>query len=188
MRTAVCRRALLWRSTTLDVSIPMALRSFIVRHITLVTLLWFHVSWIPLSENRTAAISFLVDVCLNIIGLFCECVRIHYLKSMWNLWKFTPTFWNCEAAVFRTFFGQFFEDHHSLHMASHFTLHCEDLFFQLWTFYTIVLLFLHSLHFSCKLHIIHQPTLGDQLYDGLHDCHLTLLRMRKHSSAAPLVA
>jgi hypothetical protein len=48
-------------------------------------------------------------------------------------------------------FGQQFEqDHHSPQMADHFALHREHLFAHLWTFYTTVLQFLRSLHFSCK--------------------------------------
>jgi hypothetical protein len=53
-------------------------------------------------------------------------------------------------------FGRHFEqDHHSLQMADQFTLHCEHLFAHFWTFYTIILQFLHSLQFGHKLCIIH---------------------------------
>jgi hypothetical protein len=43
------------------------------------------------------------------------------------------------------------QDHHSLQMANHFVLHHEHLFGHLWTFYTIVLQFLNSLHFVHEL-------------------------------------
>jgi hypothetical protein len=88
-------------------------------------------------------------------------------------------------------FGQHFEqDRHSLRMADHFALHCEHLLAHLWTFYTIVLQFLHSLHsdrkpqlgiLSVAGHIINhsvgeEQTIGDQLSDGLQGselCHAT---------------
>jgi hypothetical protein len=51
--------------------------------------------------------------------------------------------------VYHKFSGQHFEqDHHSLQMADHFPLHREHLFAHLWTFYTIFIQFLHSLHFG----------------------------------------
>jgi hypothetical protein len=40
-------------------------------------------------------------------------------------------------------------------LVSHFVIHPEHLFTHLWTFYTTVLQFFHSLHFGCKLRIIH---------------------------------
>jgi hypothetical protein len=55
----------------------------------------------------------------------------------------------------------------TLQIADHFTLHWEHLFTYLWTFYTIILQFLHSLHFGHKsLHII---------YNGMlqHSCFVT---------------
>jgi hypothetical protein len=58
------------------------------------------------------------------------------------------------SAVFNKFFGLPFEQNHlSLQMADHFALHCEHLFTHL-TFYTIVLQFLHSLHFVRKLQVV----------------------------------
>jgi hypothetical protein len=48
-------------------------------------------------------------------------------------------------------FCQHFEqDNHSLQMSDHFALYREHLFTRLGTFYTIVLQFLHSLHFGLK--------------------------------------
>jgi hypothetical protein len=73
-------------------------------------------------------------------------------NSVWNLGKFTQEFWNCVAPSSTNFLVN--KDHHSLQMANHFTLYCEHLFIHLWTFYTIVLQFLRSLHFGHKPRII----------------------------------
>jgi hypothetical protein len=53
---------------------------FLVFHITLLTLLWSLVAWIPPSTllyctRKPVAISFLADVSLNFFGLFSECLH-----------------------------------------------------------------------------------------------------------------
>jgi hypothetical protein len=58
-------------------------------------------------------------------------------------------------------FGQHFEqDHYPLQMACYFTPHCEHLFTHFWTFYTIILQFLHS-YFGCELCNTHDGCLQD---------------------------
>jgi hypothetical protein len=56
--------------------------------------------------------------------------------SAWNLQKFTWTHSHWTRSLLQT--------------SNHFALHCKHLFVHLWTFYTIVLQFLHSLQFGCK--------------------------------------
>jgi hypothetical protein len=70
-----------------------------------------------------------------------KCVEIH--MKVLKLW----------STVFHKFFGQHFEQDQSLQMADHFALHREHLFAHLWTFYTTVLQFPHSLHFDRKLQL-----------------------------------
>jgi hypothetical protein len=55
-----------------------------------------------------------------------------------------------QTKVLKFWSVQYEQDHHSFQVADHFTLHCEHLFTHLWTFYTIVLQFLHSLDFGPK--------------------------------------
>jgi hypothetical protein len=49
-------------------------------------------------------------------------------------------------------------------MANHFALHHEHLFVCLWTLYTIVLQFLHSLYFGCKSRVIHDGFCSTHLF------------------------
>jgi hypothetical protein len=84
--SAVYRRALLRSSTTMYVSILhlllwMVLCSFLVFWNMLVTSVCSLVAWIPLTAlfwpKKTAANSFLADICLNFPGLFGDCVCSH---------------------------------------------------------------------------------------------------------------
>jgi hypothetical protein len=108
---------------------------------------------------------------LSHLWSFCteQCVKyveIH-MKAL-KLW----------SAIFHKFFGRHFEQDHSLQMADHFSFYHEHLFAHLWTFYTIVLHFLHSLHFGRKPQLAglshrkslsrrQEQTIGDQLCNGL---------------------
>jgi hypothetical protein len=174
---AVCGRTLSRRSITLDVSIPHLLfwmadpmqyfQYFACN--TLLTLLWSLVAWIPhialLSCPRKQLLSdsWQADnICLNFFGLFGKCVCVSSaLTALWFQYsKMKPRF------------------HHPLLICCDWELHChlcgitlkcqswshslrfvhnhEYLFTHLWTFYTTVLQFLHSLHFGRKLpHITH---------------------------------
>jgi hypothetical protein len=93
MRAAVCGRALSWRSITPDVSIPrlffqMDLRSsFRVLHYTSDAIVVpccmnFTIST-PFLSQKTVAISFLADVCLNFFGLFGELCASTALTTLW---------------------------------------------------------------------------------------------------------
>jgi hypothetical protein len=63
-------------------------------------------------------------------------------RTVWNLWRFTWKFWNCEVPSFTNFL---------VSALNRIITHCR------WptTFYTIVLQFFHSLHFGYKPRLIH---------------------------------
>jgi hypothetical protein len=108
------------------------------RKVKVETILWIFCT--PMSIFRTH----LVQNCDNPVE-----------NSAYSLWKFTQKFWNCEVPSFTNFLVSTLNKMHSLQMADHFTLHCDNLFAHLWTFYTIALQFLDSLHFGCKPCTIH---------------------------------
>jgi hypothetical protein len=78
-------------------------------------------------------------------------------NSAWNLWKFTRKFWNCEASSFTNFLvntlNKIINQYRWLTTSLFIVNICLPT--HLWTFYTTVLQFLHSLHFGCKPLIIH---------------------------------
>jgi hypothetical protein len=75
-------------------------------------------------------------------------------KNSWNLWKFTSKFWKCEAPSFTNFLVNTLNKivTHYRRPADHFALHRKHVFHHLWTFYAILLQFIHSLHFGRKPH------------------------------------
>jgi hypothetical protein len=88
-------------------------------------------------------------------------------------------------------------------MADHFALHREHLFAHLWTLYTIVLQFLHSLHFGRKPQLAGLSIVGHIINHSIGDknkqqvtsyvmvykaSHVTLPRMRELSPAPTLIA
>jgi hypothetical protein len=103
-------------------------------------------------------------------------------------------------AVFHKLFGQHFEqDHHSIQMADHSAFNREHLLAHLRTFYTIVLQFLHSLHFGRKPQLaelliaeqIINHSVGENNKQQVTSCvmvykatsHVMLPRMREFSPA-----
>jgi hypothetical protein len=67
-----------------------------------------------------------------------------------DLWKFTQKFWNCQALSVTNFLVNTLNKiiTHYRWPTNHFNLLHENLVTYLWTFYTIILQFLHSLNFS----------------------------------------
>jgi hypothetical protein len=87
VRADVCGRALLWRNTTPDVSITPFVQNCPTQFfycfasntpdITFVPCCMYSTISTPFLPQKTVAISFLVDVCLNFFDLSGECVCNH---------------------------------------------------------------------------------------------------------------
>jgi hypothetical protein len=90
----------------------------------------------------------------------CDWLTCHHLigNRAWNLWNFTRNFWYCEAPSFANFLFSTLNKiaTHYRWPADRLAIYREYLFAHPWTFKSIVLQFLHSLHF-CRIppHIIH---------------------------------
>jgi hypothetical protein len=68
-------------------------------------------------------------------------------------------------------------------MTDYFPLHREHLFAHLWTFYTIVLQFLHTLHFGCKL-----PRINTMDFSSTHAFNMKKVDNCVNSTAGRIIS